>query len=246
MVHGQAFDLMKRYEHTSEEELVFLLEWQSKTVDDGAQDLEQLGNAIETFGLVDELEKDVVDGAANIGPKIEEFAVDAMKSSLQKVPLPWIFGIKQLEELQDEAVVDVLLCVVCVEVGAFDEAQKKLINNLNVWPGYFENRLVLLWIEGVSLRIHRRGNWTKEVLGKHVDDSGIHGLRDDLTVLGDIIKQLMQGQTLDLLGLHVSTGVVEVKDDVALIEFLHKELLATIGWHLVKAWQLLQITLSLI
>ncbi len=46
---------------------MLLLERQCETVDDGAQDLEQLGNAIVALGLIDELEEDVVDGSSDEG-----------------------------------------------------------------------------------------------------------------------------------------------------------------------------------
>ena len=40
---------------------MFFLERQSKPIDDGAEDLKELRNAIESLSLIHELEKDVVD-----------------------------------------------------------------------------------------------------------------------------------------------------------------------------------------
>src|ERR1700744_2551528 len=55
--------------------------------------------------------------------------------------------------LQDEAVVNVLLCHVRIEVLTLDEAQEKLVDDLNVRPRHLEDRLVLFGVEGVALRI---------------------------------------------------------------------------------------------
>lgn len=54
MVHGQALHLVQRQQRFEQERLVFLLQRQGEAVDDGAENLEQLGNAVVMFGLVDE------------------------------------------------------------------------------------------------------------------------------------------------------------------------------------------------
>jgi hypothetical protein len=45
------------------------------------------------------LEEDVVDGPANEGSKIEEFAIDAMKRSLEKVSLTGVFRVEKIKQL---------------------------------------------------------------------------------------------------------------------------------------------------
>ena len=54
----------------------------------------------------------------------------------------------------------------------------------------------------------------------------------------------MESETLDLLGLHVGARVVEVEDDVALVDLLHKEVLASVGRYLVEAGELLEFSLG--
>jgi len=73
---------------------VLLLQWQSETVDDGPENLEKLGDAVEALCLVDELEEDVVDGSADVGAEVEEFAVYAMERSLQEVAFPGVFRVE--------------------------------------------------------------------------------------------------------------------------------------------------------
>jgi len=76
MVHAQALGLVKRKENSGQEELVFLFQRECKSVDDRTQDLEQFGNAVEPFCLVDKLEEDIVDRSADVGPQVEKFPVD--------------------------------------------------------------------------------------------------------------------------------------------------------------------------
>ena len=52
---------MQGNEASSQEKLVFLFEWQSKAIDNGAENLEKLGNPIESLGLVDELKEYIID-----------------------------------------------------------------------------------------------------------------------------------------------------------------------------------------
>jgi hypothetical protein len=78
---------------------VLFLEWQSKAINDGAQDFQQFSNAVVSFRLVDELEEDITDGSPDESSKIEEFAIDAMQRGLEKVSLSWIFTIEKFEKL---------------------------------------------------------------------------------------------------------------------------------------------------
>lgn len=64
---------------------MLFLQRQSEAIDDGAKNLEELSDAVESLSLVNELEENVVDGAANVRTEIEEFTIYAMKRGLEKV-----------------------------------------------------------------------------------------------------------------------------------------------------------------
>jgi hypothetical protein len=99
VIHAQALDLVQRKQDTSEEQLVLLLEGKRETVDDRTQDLQELGNTVESLGFVGELEKDIIDGPANVRSEIQEFAVDAMEGGLEEVSLAGVFRVKKFQEL---------------------------------------------------------------------------------------------------------------------------------------------------
>jgi hypothetical protein len=187
-----------------------------------------------------------------------------MERGLEKVSLAGVLGVEQLEELglhmlawtkqlhcndtylKNKFVVNVLLGNVGVEILTLDEAEKELVDNLNVGPSDLEDRLVLLGIEGFPLRVHWGGDGSEQILAEHLDHARVHGLLDDVTVVGNVVQQFVQGQTLDFLGFHVAASIVEIKDDVALVDLLHEELGPAIGSHLVEARQLLQVSLALV
>ena len=244
MVHAQALHLVKREEHPRQKELVLLFEGEGKAVDDGTQNLQQLGNAVETLSLVGELEEDIVDRAADEGSQVKEFAVYAVQGCFQKISLARVLGIEQFEELEDEAVVDVRLCDVGIEVLALDEAEEELVHDLDVRPSDFQDGLVFFRVECLALRVHWGRDRAEQVLRKHPDDDRVHGLRDDLPVVGNIVQELMEGQSLDFLRLHIGASIVEVEYDVALLNLLHEQVLAPSGGHLVETRQLLQFAMG--
>jgi hypothetical protein len=61
-----------------------------------SKDLEQLGNAVEVFSLVDESQKYMVDLFPDESAEAEELAVDAVEHRLQKVTLSWVLAVEQV------------------------------------------------------------------------------------------------------------------------------------------------------
>jgi hypothetical protein len=76
MVERQRLGLVQGDEDPGEESLVFFLERECEPVDDGPEYLEKLGDPVVSLGLVDELEKDVVDGSTDESSEVEEFAIN--------------------------------------------------------------------------------------------------------------------------------------------------------------------------
>jgi hypothetical protein len=65
--------------------------------------------------------------------------------------------------------IDILLSDIGIEIGTLDKAKEELVDDLQMGPSKFENRLVLLWIECVTSRVDLRGNGSEQVGGKLVD-----------------------------------------------------------------------------
>lgn len=75
----------------------------------------------------------------------------------------------------------------------------------------------------------------------HVDDLRVDGLRDDASVVGDIVQNLSEGLSLDLLALEFRRGVVEVKDDGTLPNLSQEQLLTIDVSHLYSREQIITI-----
>lgn len=90
---------MEGNEDSSQEGLVFFLEGESETVDDGTKDLKKFSDTVMTFSFVNELEEDVVYRSSDKCSQVEEFSVDSVESGLEEITLSWIFGIEQVKQL---------------------------------------------------------------------------------------------------------------------------------------------------
>lgn len=84
---------------------MFLFQGQSKTVDDASQNFKQLGDTVVSLGLVNELEKDVVDRPSNEGAQVKEFAIDAVERGLQEISLTRVFTVEKFQKLLEEVCV---------------------------------------------------------------------------------------------------------------------------------------------
>ena len=114
-----------------------------------------------------------------------------MESGLEEIPFSRIFRIEQLKQIQHEAVIDKCLGDIGVEILALDEPQEEFVHHLNMRPSHLKHRFVFLGVKGLTLRVHGWWDGSEQVLREHVNNAGIHLLRDDLAIIGNIIEQLV-------------------------------------------------------
>jgi len=166
MIKRETLDLVERKEHSGQKDLVLVLERQRKTIDDGAEDFEEFGYTIVSFSLVNELEKDVVDRAPYKRTQVQKFAVNPVKGCFEEIPLSWIFRVEEFEKVEHKWLIDKAFSEVGVKVGTFDKTKEKLVDDLEMRPSEFENRLVFLGIKSIPCRVYGRGYGAKEVGSK--------------------------------------------------------------------------------
>lgn len=78
---------------------MFFFKRKRETVDDRPKDLQKLRNAIESLGLIDELEKHVVYGSPDVRTQVQKFTIYPMKGSLKEISLSRVFRVEEFEEL---------------------------------------------------------------------------------------------------------------------------------------------------
>lgn len=138
---------MQGNEHLDEELLVLGLQRQRKAVDNRAEYLEQLADAVKVLRLVDEPQEDVVDLLADKGAQPEELAVDAMQHRLEEVALARILRVEELQQLQHKLLVNHALADRRLKVAALEEAQEELVHQIQVRPARLQGRVVLLRVK---------------------------------------------------------------------------------------------------
>lgn len=79
---------------------MFRLQRQRESIDDAAENLQQLPDPVKVFRLVDEAQKNVVDLLPDERAQPQELAVNAMQHCLEKVALTRILRVEQLQQLQ--------------------------------------------------------------------------------------------------------------------------------------------------
>lgn len=145
-----------------------------------------------------------------------------MQNCFQEVPLTRVLRIEELEQLKHELLIDDPLANTRLEIGALQETQKELVDQLQVGPAGLQCRVVLLRIEVGVLAGRQR---PKQVVRYHLDDFGIHRLCEDAPSARYVIDQLVQRATLDLLPLEIGHGVHEVEGHAALPQLSDEQLL---------------------
>ena len=203
---------------------MLVLERQREAVDYAAQNFEELRDSVMPLGLVDEAVERVVDLLADGGAQTEELAVDAMQHGLEEVALAWVLAVEESEELECELRVERLLGQIGLKVRRLEEAQEELVDELEMWPGRVQHRLVELGTGEVG----GRGQASEHVSREHAHALLVDSLRGQDAACGcQELDELVQRLSLHLLGLEVTERVYgEVKAKAALTQLLAEELLS--------------------
>lgn len=198
------------------------------------------------FSFVDEMEENIVDGTTDESTEIEEFSIDAVEGGFEEIAFTRVLRVEEFEEIEDEGLVNVSFGEVGVEVGALDESEEELVDDLEMGPCKLEHRFVFFWVERVTCWVYRRRNGAEEICCElmmaeremgyqdggathHVDNLRIDVLSDDAALGSDILEHLVEGLGFDLLALELCTRVVEVKEDATLVELFEEQLGTFVG-----------------
>jgi hypothetical protein len=154
---------MQRKKNTRQKSLVLFLERQSKSIDDRSQNFKQLSDPIMSLGFVNEMKEDIVDRSPDESAKIKEFAINSMERRLEKIALPWVFRVEELEEVEYKRLVDISFGHISVKFRMLYEPEEEFINYLKMGPCELEDWFILFRVEGITSRIHRRGYGAEEV-----------------------------------------------------------------------------------
>jgi hypothetical protein len=247
VVDCNGLGLVQWDECTGEEQLVFLLHWQRKAINDASQNLEELADTVVALGLKDEPVEHIIDSLSDERAVDHEFAIDAMEHRLEIFALAWILGVKEVQEAENKGVVHVSLGDLGVCVRRDDIPEQELVDKLEVRPGRVEVGLLL--VVGGGARIDRGGRLVQRggQRAEDVDgDGGDEGLLDVLREAGGrvgvgrgggrlhVVDELEQRLALGLLLPRVLEGVGEVEERGDEAELADEEPRAVRGRHVAE------------
>lgn len=237
--------LVQGDEHPHEEQLVLLLHGQCESVDDAAEDLQQLADAAVPLRLEDEPAEDVADSLADEGAVDHELAVDAVEDGLEVLALARVPGVEEVEDAKHEGVVDEALGDLGVRVGGDDVAEEELVDKLEVGPGGVEKDVLFLGIGGgggglgAGVLVGGRGQAAEDVGGDGADQLLLHRLGEAVGAGLDEVNELREVPPLDLplTGAAEGDHVGEVEDDGAQPELTDEEGLPLPRGDVTEEWE---------
>ncbi|GIX65866.1 FAD-binding oxidoreductase [Babesia caballi] len=190
--------LVQRNQGLFQVDLVLLLQGHGEAVDDAAQNLEQLRDAVGVLGLVDEAGEHVVDGLADEVAQRHDLAVDAVQN-----------------RLEHKRLVDHVLGHLRADLVADDDAEENVVDDLEVGPRLLQGGLVLVDVVEKGALAGARGKAAEDVDGHHVDDVAENGLVHAVAGRADVLDDLQEGLALHLDGALQELLGVEVDDSLA-------------------------------
>lgn len=138
---------------------------------------------------------------------------------------------------KNKGLVDIFLSNIRVELRTLDESEEKLVDDLQMRPGQFQNRLVFFRVESVARRVDLRRDGSEQICRKlesalrvrftyHCHNFRIDRLGDRPSLSRDILQHFMQSLRLDLLSVQLAARVVEIKHHSALLQLLDKQIVS--------------------
>mmetsp|Transcript_52613 Transcript_52613/g.87146 ORF Transcript_52613/g.87146 Transcript_52613/m.87146 type:complete len:231 (-) Transcript_52613:997-1689(-) len=124
--------LVHRDQHVAQKQNVLLFQRQCKAIDDGAQNLEQLGNAIVAHIQVNHRVQNVVHRLANKRAKRHTTTINAMQNHLEIVAFTRVLRIEQVNHVEQEALVNV--ATNHLHIRRHHKTMEKFIHKLQMWP----------------------------------------------------------------------------------------------------------------
>mmetsp|Transcript_25204 Transcript_25204/g.70452 ORF Transcript_25204/g.70452 Transcript_25204/m.70452 type:complete len:265 (-) Transcript_25204:242-1036(-) len=223
--------LMQWNQGLEQELLVLVFQRQREAVDNAPQDLQQLADTTVVIGLVDDLEEDVLDGAADERAEGHELAVYSVQDRFEVVPLAGVLGVEELEQLHHEVLVHEALGNLRVHVVGDDEPQEKLVDDLQVRPRALQGGLVLLWVRERPRVLVACLQSSEDVRRHHADDVLHENLVEAVARVVHVLHHLQQRLALGVL-LALARLVGEVEDHGTDLHLAAEELAALHGRHL--------------
>lgn len=126
--------------------LVLFFEGTSETTNYRTQNFKQLCKSVVLLLFVNDHEEQILDLDSDVLPQRHVLAVNSVQNGLKVVSFARVFGVKQLQKLNNILLGNIFGHCLVANRGRHHELQKQFVNQLQVRPCLFQVRLVLVRI----------------------------------------------------------------------------------------------------
>mmetsp|Transcript_7751 Transcript_7751/g.17863 ORF Transcript_7751/g.17863 Transcript_7751/m.17863 type:complete len:265 (+) Transcript_7751:560-1354(+) len=152
VIERNTLGLVQRNQGTDQELQMLLFQGNRESVNNGSQNLQQFTNSIVAFRFVDKAIENIGNGPSDERSMRHELSVNAVKNCLEIVSFTWIFAIEKFHQLKTKLLIHILFGSLGVHFRTHNKAKEELVGYLQVWPSWFQDRLVFFWVKVIGSR----------------------------------------------------------------------------------------------
>lgn len=174
VVEVARLDLVEWDDDGLEEDDVLISEWDSKSGDDGGEDIEQLSSSIEFVVFVNKSVEAISDSFSDHFSSWDKLSIESVEYILKIFSFSGFLSIEELKEFLDEWVGDENLQGLNISSLINDKLEEEIVDGLEMWPGQINKYFLTIintsntFIWGISFL--KYWEWSENIFFDHLNN----------------------------------------------------------------------------
>lgn len=174
VVEVAGLDLVEWDDDGLEEDDVLISEWDSKSGDDGGEDIEQLSSSIEFVVFVNKSVEAISDSFSDHFSSWDKLSIESVEYILKIFSFSGFLSIEKLKEFLDEWVGDENLQGLNISSLINDKLEEEIVDGLEMWPGQINKYFLTIintsntFIWGISFL--KYWEWSENIFFDHLNN----------------------------------------------------------------------------
>lgn len=174
VVEVAGLDLVEWDDDGLEEDDVLISEWDSKSGDDGGEDIEQLSSSIEFVVFVNKSVEAISDSFSDHFSSWDKLSIESVEYILKIFSFSGFLSIEELKEFLDEWVGDENLQGLNISSLINDKLEEEVVDGLEMWPGQINKYFLTIintsntFIWGISFL--KYWEWSENIFFDHLNN----------------------------------------------------------------------------
>lgn len=174
VVEVAGLDLVEWDDDGLEEDDVLISEWDSKSGDDGGEDIEQLSSSIEFVVFVNKSVEAISDSFSDHFSSWDKLSIESVEYILKIFSFSGFLSIEKLKEFLDEWVGDENLQGLNISSLINDKLEEEVVDGLEMWPGQINKYFLTIintsntFIWGISFL--KYWEWSENIFFDHLNN----------------------------------------------------------------------------